>query len=88
LVRQSSSENLKVALNALIVKAQEMFDKWLALATTNELYWVKATIINRETEYWAKVEYQLHRLRQHWNELGADRRIDDFCRFPACRAPP
>jgi hypothetical protein len=38
----------------------------------------KATIINRETEYWAKVEYQFYRLRQHWNELSADRRIDDL----------
>lgn len=78
LVRKTSSENLKVALNVLIVTAQEIFDKWLALASTNELYWVRATIINRETEYWAKIEYQFHRLHQHGNELGADRRIDDL----------
>jgi hypothetical protein len=74
-VRKASAEHLKVILNSLIVTAEELFDKWHSLASANELYWVSATIINRETEYWAKIDYQFHRLREHWDELGADRRI-------------
>jgi hypothetical protein len=93
LVRQAAAENLKTSLNALIATAQEIFDKWLALASKQRTYWIKAAIIDRETEYWAKVDYQFSRMRQHWDELGADKRIDglpwpkvDFDEFEMNRA--
>jgi hypothetical protein len=76
LVRQPAAENLKLCLNALIVTAQEIFDKWLALASKQETYWIRATILDRETEYWSKIEYQFSRMRRHWDELSADKRID------------
>jgi hypothetical protein len=76
LVRQAAAENVKLSLNALIVTAQEVFDRWLALASEQGTYWIKATIIDREMEYWSKIEYQFSRVRQHWDELGADKRID------------
>ncbi|WP_456815881.1 hypothetical protein [Bradyrhizobium sp. USDA 4508] len=76
LVRQAAAENLKISLNAIIVTAQELFDKWLALASKQETYWIRAAILDRETEYWSKIDYQFYRLRRHWDELGAEKRID------------
>ncbi|MGY3120355.1 hypothetical protein ACVWXQ_004292 [Bradyrhizobium sp. S3.14.4] len=76
LVRQAACEDLKLSLNAFIVTAQEVFDKWLAFAAEQGAYWVRAAIIDREAEYWSKVDYQFYRLRRHWDELSADNRIE------------
>lgn len=78
LVRQAASENLKLSLNALVLKAQDTFDKWLSLASERDSYWIRAAIIDREAEYWSKIEYHFSRIRKHWDELSADKRIDDL----------
>ena len=61
---------------ALFEGTRGLFEKWLSAAEANKLLWVGATILAREEEYWGKVDYQLWRLRKHWTDLGADRRID------------
>ena len=73
---QPHLQNLKDSLTALVQNAQKLFDRWIDAAETAKLSWVRANILTREAEYWSKIEFQFHVLRQQNEELNADRRID------------
>ena len=73
---QPHLKNFKDNLSALIQTAQGLFDKWVDAAEKGNLSWVRANILTREEEYWSKIEYQFQLLRQHNEELNADRRIE------------
>jgi hypothetical protein len=76
LIRQSAVENSKAAFEATVKSARALFEKWLSIAETNGLVWVRATILAREAEYWQKVEYNFHLLKGRWEALNSVKRIE------------
>lgn len=75
LIAQAAAENMKVSVSALF-EAQTIFEKLMAIASSNKLGWLHATILDRESEYWAKVEYQFEKIQRHWADLASEKRIE------------
>lgn len=76
LILQPIAENAKATTECLFVAAQALYQRWLDGAAKSKLHWMSATVLSREIEYWEKVGYQLARLRNQWEDLSGDRRIE------------
>jgi hypothetical protein len=76
LVVQQVAENAKAAIDAFVVKVQTTYQKWISEAADGKLLWIGAAIQARELEYWSKIKFHQSRLRDHWLDLGADKRIE------------
>ena len=78
LLRQIEAERFMINTQDLLVMGASFYDKAISKANSCKRPWIVAAAMSREREYWLKVEYQIGLWEEHWNELNADRRIEDL----------
>lgn len=76
LALQPHVQNLKDNLTVLVDDVQSLFDRWMDSCSAAKLAWVRANILTREEEYWAKMDYHFHTFREQSTTLNSNRRIE------------
>jgi hypothetical protein len=75
LIVKPACENAKIC-NVNFMNANALFDALQTAAKEAKSQWAYAAILDRELEYWNKLNYQLHVITAHWKALNDGRKID------------